>query len=67
MKFRQPISEERQQLKQEARHGLGRMTNEEIRDYVEAEVTNLAGAKKLLRQILRNQRDLTRRVARLKD
>lgn len=67
MKFRQPISGERQQLKQEARHGLGRMTNEEIRDYVEAEVTNLAGAKKLLRQILRNQRDLTRRIARLKD
>lgn len=67
MRFVQPVSEERKQLKQEARHGLGKLTNEEIRDLVEAEAQNLAGVRKLLRQILRNQRDLTRRLAKLRD
>jgi len=67
MRFKQPISADRQVLRQEAREGLGKMSNDEIRELVEAEAQNLAGVRKLLRQILRNQRNLTRQVARLRE
>ena len=63
MKFKQPLSAERAAVLTDAKHPLMGKTNAEIDAYVDANVTNLADAKTLFKQMLKMQRNMMRRLA----
>ena len=65
MKFVQPQSVEQQQLREDVVHPLMTRTNAQIDTYVDNNVTNLAEAKALFKQMLRLQRNLLRQVVQL--
>jgi len=65
MKFKQPLSAEREAVLADAKHPLMGKTNAEIDAYVDANVTNLADAKTLFKQMLKLQRNLLRRMTKI--
>jgi hypothetical protein len=67
MKVQQALSQEREAVLGDSKSVLVTKTNAEIDAWVEANVTNLAQARNLFKQILKMQRNILRHASRLRD
>lgn len=67
MKIQQRISDERRAVLNDARTPGNRRSNAEIDAWVDSNVTNLAQARTLFKQVLKVQRNLLLRIAAIED